>query len=940
MKRSLHCLIALLTAHGMQAQFPLTREIDARIGQQRPAITVIAQDMDGMIWAGSNMGLLRLDGDRVDVMLPVEKERITALAADKDGMLAALNSGVLVHFANGKCDTLYQDTILERSPARALAVDANGTVYVGTYGAGVLIIAADGGSRIAKVQGLPDDHVNDICLLANGHLAVATDQGLAMCSGNTVSQIYGEGEGAPDNLVLSVTANGYDQVWAGTDQGGAFLWKPSGHVIVDRIEAMAAGGAVNAILAHDGHLWLGVRRNGPLLFDQGQRTNGYHLEDAPQGGAHPALSLLADREGVVWWCDGSDHLYRADPAVLIIPQHDKDDLKHITALCIDHARVWYATAAGLFSHDAAFADTSRSRHVPLTIDPRTPIVSLDAGADGTIWAATFGSGLFAIHPDGRIDRYDARNGPIDPNVLSVCVREDEVWVATLTGMSVFRDGRVTRYASPLSGFMFMALPLTDGSVLGATDGSGVVRFDGRRLRQVSTTGPRTFYSIAQDTAGTVWAVGPESGLCEVQDTALVRVGGDRPIFQGDLYALTTIRDRVLVFGSVGCTAYDPLEGSWTDLTTRLGLDGLQAELNAVRHDPSGALWLACNKGLVRLRADDHWFDPVLSTVITDMVVGNSHILVKPEWNTTYDRNAITFRFTAPYYDEPDAVGFEYRLEGLNDRTVRTREREVSYPALSPGSYTFKVRAYLGEDATNAAWATVRIRVDPPWWRRWWVVTGALIIALLLLAWAIRARERRISYRQRMEQEQVRFQLEALRSQVDPHFLFNSFNTLVELIETEPEKAVEHVEELSTFFRNILQLRDRTMITLGEELHLLHTYFGLEQRRFGESIRLDVEVSEKDKRMCVVPLVLQMLVENAVKHNSATLQDPIIIQVSSVEGMLMVSNSLHPRISLARSTGFGLDSIRKRYAALGKLSVEFDHTPGRFIVRIPLIPPVA
>ncbi len=191
-------------------------------------------------------------------------------------------------------------------------------------------------------------------------------------------------------------------------------------------------------------------------------------------------------------------------------------------------------------------------------------------------------------------------------------------------------------------------------------------------------------------------------------------------------------------------------------------------------------------------------------------------------------------------------------------------------------------------------------------------------------------------KERMEQEKVRFQLEALKSQVDPHFLFNSFNTLVALIETDQEKAVEHVDDLSTFFRNILLVRDRDLIPLAEEVELLRIYFGLEQRRFGTAIDLFVNIPGDASHWNIVPLTLQLLVENALKHNTATTSDPFRIEVVLVGDELVVRNPIRPRTTAAKSTGFGLDSIIKRYAALTSRSVVVRTVEGRFEVSIPLL----
>jgi uncharacterized membrane-anchored protein YhcB (DUF1043 family) len=302
----------------------------------------------------------------------------------------------------------------------------------------------------------------------------------------------------------------------------------------------------------------------------------------------------------------------------------------------------------------------------------------------------------------------------------------------------------------------------------------------------------------------------------------------------------------------------------------------------------------------------------------------------------HERSALAFRFAAPHWPDPGAVRFQYRLLGFSDGIVDTRDRQAAFPALPPGHYTFQVRAAVGAPSPDAPWTELSVTVDPPWWQTPWVI-GLIALAVIILAFAlVRARDRRLRYRDRLEQEKVRFQLEALRSQVDPHFLFNSFNALVELIESEPSKAVEHVEQLSTFFRNILQVRDQERITVEEELRLLDTYFALEQRRFGSRIALQVEVDAASRARAIVPLTLQLLVENALKHNVVIGGEPFMITIASEGDSLLVANPIRPRTTPARSTGFGLESITKRYAALTDRPIDVQASGGIFRVRIPLI----
>jgi LytS/YehU family sensor histidine kinase len=276
------------------------------------------------------------------------------------------------------------------------------------------------------------------------------------------------------------------------------------------------------------------------------------------------------------------------------------------------------------------------------------------------------------------------------------------------------------------------------------------------------------------------------------------------------------------------------------------------------------------------------------------------------------------------------------LEGPDERRQITRDREVIFSDLSPGDHVFRVRAFTGEAPSEEEWSTIRFTIRPPIWARAWFILLSLAVAITFFVLLLRARDKRLRERERIEREKVRFQLDALRSQVDPHFLFNSFNTLVELIETDADIAVAHVEKLSLFFRNILQVRDKELITVDEELGLLANYFALEQHRFGEAISMEVTVSDDAREKYIVPLTLQLLVENAIKHNIATIQRPLHISVASAEEDIVVTNPVQERLTSPRSMGFGLDSIRKRYKALSERPIRMERTEERFIVAIPLI----
>lgn len=189
----------------------------------------------------------------------------------------------------------------------------------------------------------------------------------------------------------------------------------------------------------------------------------------------------------------------------------------------------------------------------------------------------------------------------------------------------------------------------------------------------------------------------------------------------------------------------------------------------------------------------------------------------------------------------------------------------------------------------------------------------------------------------LKRQQVLSQYEALKSQVNPHFLFNSLNTLAGLIEEDQTRAVEYVQQLSKVYRHILQSSDKETISLKEEMNFLRSYIFLLKMRFGENLITEISIDEKLNNALVPALAVQQLVENAIKHNIISTSQPLHLTVSAdSSGRLSVVNNLQKKMSFEQSSGFGLSSLRHRFHLLGSDDVRVEETEATFRVTIPLL----
>lgn len=187
--------------------------------------------------------------------------------------------------------------------------------------------------------------------------------------------------------------------------------------------------------------------------------------------------------------------------------------------------------------------------------------------------------------------------------------------------------------------------------------------------------------------------------------------------------------------------------------------------------------------------------------------------------------------------------------------------------------------------------------------------------------------------EKFKKESAVARFESLRNQVNPHFLFNSLNALTNLVYEDPDKAANFIKQLSEVYRYLLETRDREIVHLSEEKKFLESYLYLQDIRFGKKLIITVAL---DGECMVAPLALQMLVENAIKHNEISEDHPLHIRLFTEKDFIVVENDLQPKRLLGESSpGMGLNNICKRYEFLTDKKVKVLKN-GTFTVRLPKI----
>ena len=216
----------------------------------------------------------------------------------------------------------------------------------------------------------------------------------------------------------------------------------------------------------------------------------------------------------------------------------------------------------------------------------------------------------------------------------------------------------------------------------------------------------------------------------------------------------------------------------------------------------------------------------------------------------------------------------------------------------------------------------------------------LVVLFLSIQYALRTQQnitQLLIEKEQIQTENYKVQLKALQSKVDPHFLFNSLNTLRSMVRQRHINAEEFVMSLSDFYRQNLKYHEEATLSLSEELAVLQSYLFLMKSRNEKAVSIVIDVDAELKSLHLPTLALQVVVENCFKHNSMTSKRPLRIEISSNEQYIVVTNNLQPKIGKSASSGYGLDVLRKRYHLLNvSKAVIIQKTNTEFSVKLKLI----
>lgn len=954
----LSAILLLFACSLAQAQTPVFRLREAK-GIWNVQMTVAFQDSHGWMWFGSRNGLYRYDGLTYQAIgLP------DSFPAGSVSAMYEWGGRIWVGFEQGSIGFIPLNSVFPseasspgkkylatlqawepeegtpHKPITAFSADNTGGLWIATYGEGLYCLKKERLYQFsADDDGLAGDEIYALACDATGNIWAGTDAGVSVCSlseqGKKQVRNLTTSDGLPDEIITALLADNHGNIWLGTHEKGASRYNVEKQAIDLRTTGWMQGPVVSMAAFGSNELWIGTSTNG--LF----RLNLVSGETLPMPDASPLghvkiRSLCKDREGLLWVVCDKGSVYSANVRFGII----STPLGNIQAVQIDHRnRLWVGTEDGLFlNENGVFRQILPGKHNVITL--------WESPADGSIWAGTFGEGVFVVDASGKILRIlTERNGLFNGSVLSIDGNREKVWIATLGGVTAM-DIREPGHYKSLSqqselgtGYIYKVFLDSRARVWFGTDGKGLAVLENGRFRHYDKANGvelKTIYSITEDRGGNIWFSTDKDGLFSFDGKQFRRYTTDNHLHSLNITGVAASGNGHIIIAYED--GMDILNPERTDHVTfcnaAIGAPAAEVNLNALCRDPQGNIWLGARQGVIRIAAFDEAFIDDPRPGITSVSVFPQPIDFMANSVFPHDQNYFIFNFTGLWYTDPESVRYRYRLEGLEPDWKISKDHLASYPSLPPGNYTFRVQTSEHGNFENVPEASWSFTIRPPFWSQWWFVLLCMAATAGLIYLFIRAREGRLQRVAQLKREKVESQFAALKSQINPHFLFNSFNTLITIIEENPKVAVEYVEHLSDFYRSIIAYRERDFITLQEEMELVRSFDFLLKKRYEDGFRLVDRLN--GHAGLIMPLALQMLVENAVKHNVISASRPLTVEIfAENDNYVVVRNNIQPKIKPEPSTHFGLQSLVHRYRLLGERPVMVEDNAAFFTVKVPI-----
>ncbi len=954
--RVLFILIFFFGVHDARAQQPVFISYPPeKFPPVAEKITALISNGIDFIWLGTDNGLMKFDGMQFSVIRSDNTDASTAITQDSGGTLWIAKGKTLYFLDKAKYQPVRFSIDTLSHKINALLPD-NGNVWIATAGGGIFIKTKDNVIIINTASGLTDDYVYCLEKDDEGNIWAGTDQGITILSREqpfrAVKRISAN-NGLPDAIVRRLKKTEDKKMVIGMQQAGIAITDMS--QVVYPITSSWTYGEVNDLVTDGTSIWVATEKGGFVFISSSSAQPVSFIQAETQTFTHISAATKTD-DGFIWFASGGRLYKTAGMKWAWLKSSNGKNLRNIHAVFSDSQNnLWFTPDSGLM----VLGYDNSVRHLALpVVNSNTDITCFYEDECENIWIGTVGSGLFRY--EKRTDQIRKANLPQNEsafqNILSLNGKANTLWVATFGG--VFKTSisncsveKPQLTVEPLKTgqrignfYVYQVFVDTKGKTWFATDGNGLICYDHGEIVHFDATPfskENVVYSIAEDKKNILWLSVHNGGLIRFDGKQFRQFTEKNGLKSNDVQSVIHDgKNRLVLTYENGLDFFNTETEFVYSPGKEFGFEAINPDLNAAAVDRKGNIWIGTSQGIIKLSSAYSHDSIRPHAVLCQAALPGSTKLISNQETLNHNENLISLLFCGFWNAAPEQLVYRYKLNG-SDAWITTADRQIVLSGLNPGSYQVTFQASHNPSFLFPAESAFHFTVLKPLWKRTWFLGLLALTLAAFIFFFIRLRENQLRKMENLEKEKAIYQYETLKSQVNPHFLFNSLNTLISVIETESREEASHfAQQLSDFFRSTLSLRERDFITLKEEMDMAQAFIQILVKRFGNRIKINTETEKTALEKKILPMALQMLIENALKHNAATSEQPLKINIRSEEGCVLVTNNINPKKNPEVSTQTGLQNIINRYRHYGREDVEVINDGKVFKVKLPLLNSIA
>ncbi len=932
----------------VSAQQPLFKEIKLTYEGKVLEIHNGLVDYHGMLWICAEDGIYLSDGQNVTRPVNLDNSSIyvtTIIETNDHHIVAGTSKGDILYFENYKKVKPPMNSPLCESSISIIKEDHLGQLVIGTKGKGLYLFQQNQLTHYTQADGLNDDFIYTIAITTDNQLLVGSDRGINFCS-LTQSvlkpiRILNDKMGLNDNMVtqLELAVNGVLTI--GSQDFGFQLYDLKSNSF---LKIKEEEGTISTIANIRNEQWIG--------FDDGHIMD---LEYDPIFMLRPITDRcneLFQKIQKIIYSNFYFELVIANNRIYYTAGewHEKilPPAKNLVLKCLTYSgEKLYAVY-----DNGVYCKGSHNEWQRINIGYAlnyNAVSSICIDPNGVVWLGSLNDGLIYITPQGITQKLSPDAINYDISIFKLTLIDQRIYIGTMNGIYAvnwklrsFESGNTplnNALNSTRGKYIYSISGEANGKLYFGTDGFGygvIENGESKYFTDFALTPQKSVLNMTEtNDKKRIWFSTLDIGLYNNEQNNFIVNDARYTYNKYEILGMSSDYQNNLILIHENLLSILNPENK-QQYTLYFGGEGNEKLFNNNMISQTDAnIYIGLNDGILSLQPHRFIYPENIPVTILQTYLNLKKLDNGYDPNFNHDEHDISFKCYFPWFQNPEQVRYEYFLEGYSTDTFESLESLISFPNLLPGEYSFKVRGKAEGYLLNTPWTIISFTIHKAWYNTYWFYFLLVIILGLLFYVVVKLRVRQLNRLSEIKTNHLKQEIRVLNSQINPHFLFNSFSSLVGLIETDTKKAVTYTENLADFYRNIVKYKDVESIPIETELNITETYIKLQNIRFNESVRFDVSPEIRVMNKKIPPMTFQILAENAIKHNRLSTAQPLKIKLELNDDYILFSNNLALKLTKENSTNSGLSFVKERILITTGKEIEIEQTRTSFIVKIPI-----